>query len=144
MFSDRLKELRIKNNMMQKELAEKLGVSNKSISAYENGLSEPNINTISKIADIFGVNAGYLLGGKDSSLGNVSRLYLLSKSEMPDEKTIQDRIDYLLDSLDSFGYVDGSKFIQEIAEATDEEKRQIFDYAKFLKTQRKEKPPTEK
>ncbi|HQF33253.1 MAG TPA: helix-turn-helix transcriptional regulator [Petrotogaceae bacterium] len=39
MFSDKLKELRQKNNLTQEQLAQKINTTRKNISAYETGCS---------------------------------------------------------------------------------------------------------
>jgi transcriptional regulator with XRE-family HTH domain len=41
MFSDKLKELRQKNNLTQEQLAQKINTTRKNISAYETGRSAP-------------------------------------------------------------------------------------------------------
>ncbi|HQH33537.1 MAG TPA: helix-turn-helix transcriptional regulator [Petrotogaceae bacterium] len=41
MFSDKLKELRQKNNLTQEQLAKKINTTRKNISAYETGRSAP-------------------------------------------------------------------------------------------------------
>ena len=58
----RLKELREKNNLKQKDIAEILNVSNKSICAYENGNAEPKIETLIKMCEYFNCSLDYLLG----------------------------------------------------------------------------------
>ena len=60
-FGKTLKKLRKEANMTQSGLAEKLFVSDKTISKWENGSSEPSLEIVQKIADIFGVSANYLL-----------------------------------------------------------------------------------
>ena len=64
-FSDRLKELRIQSNKKQTELAEYLGVLPRTIRFYESGDREPNIESINKLTDYFGVTSDYLLGRKN-------------------------------------------------------------------------------
>lgn len=64
-FGERLKELRQDKNLGQNELADKIGISNASISYYENGKQEPTASTIIKIALYFNVSTDYLLGLKD-------------------------------------------------------------------------------
>jgi len=64
-FSERLKQLRIQNNRYQKELAIHLRVSVGTVSSYENGIHRPDLNTIARIADFYGVTADYLLGRTD-------------------------------------------------------------------------------
>ncbi|MCL2556721.1 MAG: helix-turn-helix domain-containing protein [Firmicutes bacterium] len=58
----RLKELREEKGLTQVQLAKELGFSQNTISQYESGVTEPNIQTIKKICKFFNVTAGYLLG----------------------------------------------------------------------------------
>jgi len=64
-FSKRLKALREAHHMSQKELAEKLNVSKKTISAYETGRAQPPMYVISLLADLFHTSVDYLLGKTD-------------------------------------------------------------------------------
>lgn len=64
-FSERLKQLRLQNGQYQKELAIHLHISVGAISSCENGIHQPNLNTIVRIADFYGVTADYLLGHTD-------------------------------------------------------------------------------
>lgn len=64
-FAVRLKELRKKNNLTQKELAEKIGVSMQSVSLWERGPRKPDFGTLDSIADFFHVRLNYLLGASD-------------------------------------------------------------------------------
>ncbi len=61
-FSQRLKQLRIKSNYMQKEIAALIGVSVRTFQDYEHGNTEPNIEKLIKLADIFNVSLDYLVG----------------------------------------------------------------------------------
>ena len=56
-----IKELREKNKLTQAELAEKLCVSDKTISKWERGESSPDISVLVEIADLFGVSLDYLV-----------------------------------------------------------------------------------
>jgi len=51
--------------MSQFELAEKLGVSQQTISKYEKGLREPDNATLVKLSEIFNCSIDYLLGRTD-------------------------------------------------------------------------------
>ena len=62
MFAQRLKDLRQEKKISQTELASALNISNRTISMYEQGNSEPNVEILSKIADYFNVTADYLIG----------------------------------------------------------------------------------
>ena len=57
----RIKELREARKLNQQGLAAELNVSQAMISKYELGISEPDISTIRKIAEFFGVSSDYLL-----------------------------------------------------------------------------------
>lgn len=61
-FGNTLKRLRIKNNMTQAQLAQKLGLTKSVISAYETGLRMPSYDVLILIAKIFKVTTDYLLG----------------------------------------------------------------------------------
>ncbi len=58
----KIKELREECRITQKELAEKLNNVQRNVSNWENGTSEPDCETIVKIADIFGVSLDELFG----------------------------------------------------------------------------------
>jgi len=51
--------------MTQGEVAEKIGVSQSTVSKFENGYMEPSLATLVAIADLFVVTVDYLLVGYD-------------------------------------------------------------------------------
>lgn len=55
MFKDNLKQLRRSAGLTQTQLAEKLGVSFKTLSHWESGYSEPNLAALKKLKELFGV-----------------------------------------------------------------------------------------
>ena len=57
-----LVQLRTEKQGYQKELAAHLKVSIGTISNYEKGLHEPDLNNLSMIADYYGVSTDFLLG----------------------------------------------------------------------------------
>ena len=71
-FSDILKTLRKERGWSQPDLAQRLGVSKSTISMYEQGRREPDVDTCRKIADIFQVDMDYLLGRDETSSGHFS------------------------------------------------------------------------
>ncbi len=56
MIGKNIKSIRIKKKLTQKQLAEKVGVSVKTISHWENGYSAPNISGITKLKKSLGVS----------------------------------------------------------------------------------------
>lgn len=65
-LGDRIKELRVRYNMNQRELADKLGIGNSTISQYETGERTPSDEVKVKMADLFNVSLDYLLGRTDN------------------------------------------------------------------------------
>lgn len=62
-FGDRLKAAREQRGMNQKELADKMELTQASISQFEKGLRLPTPANIKKIAKILGVTVDDLAGG---------------------------------------------------------------------------------
>lgn len=75
----RIKILRDERRMSQQRLAIELNVTQAMISKYELGLSEPDITTIRRLAEVFGVSADYLLEISDDKTSISS--YGLSEAE---------------------------------------------------------------
>ena len=59
---NRIKELRKRKGIEQKELAKSLGVTQQTISLYEKGSREPKLATWEKLADFFGVSLPFIQG----------------------------------------------------------------------------------
>lgn len=59
-----LKELRKQNNMTQEQLGEKIGVTNKTISKWENGNYMPPIEKLKALSDIYQVSINEILSGE--------------------------------------------------------------------------------
>ena len=62
--------LRTRKKMTQDALAEKLFVSNQTVSNYETGKTRPDIDTLVKIADIMEVDVNVLIHGMPSQENN--------------------------------------------------------------------------
>lgn len=63
-FGLRLSVVRSELLMTQKELADKVGISNRNISLYENGHTYPHTKTICKLATALGCSIEYLTNGQ--------------------------------------------------------------------------------
>jgi transcriptional regulator with XRE-family HTH domain len=66
-FSERLKTLRLTKNLSQSELAEKTGISERTIYSYEQLGKLPRAGNIMKLADVLDVTPNYLLGRSDTA-----------------------------------------------------------------------------
>ncbi|MBQ4553087.1 MAG: helix-turn-helix domain-containing protein [Clostridia bacterium] len=74
-----IRELREKKGLTQAELAERLYVSDKTVSKWENGKGYPDITLLEAIAGAFGISVTELLAGKAVENANVSANMLRSK-----------------------------------------------------------------
>lgn len=67
-----IEELRIRNNITQLQLADRLGVSDKTVSKWENGKGYPDITLLEPIAETLSVSVAELISGNPISNSNVS------------------------------------------------------------------------
>ncbi len=65
MIKDNIKNLRMVSGMSQRQLAELLCVSHKTISHWEKGYTEPPIAMLSKMKKVFNVSYEELIDGID-------------------------------------------------------------------------------
>ena len=74
-----IKELREKYHFTQLELADKLNVSDKTVSKWETGKGYPDISLLEPIAQVFGISITELISGNPVHNVNVSANMLRSK-----------------------------------------------------------------
>ena len=60
-FGKKLKELRLEKNLSQRKLGEIFNVCNQTISFWETGSREPDLDSLLNIARFFNVPVDYLL-----------------------------------------------------------------------------------
>jgi transcriptional regulator with XRE-family HTH domain len=61
-FPSRLKELRKARTLTQKQLAEAIGVNERSYQSWEYGKAKPDYGNLLVLADLFAVSIDYLVG----------------------------------------------------------------------------------
>ena len=59
-----LRELRLDKNLTQEQLAEALGVSNRSVSRWENGNNMPDLGLLLELSKLYGVGVDEIFDGK--------------------------------------------------------------------------------
>lgn len=109
-FIRNLSALLEEKGITQRELAEKIEVTEVTISRYLSGERSPRIEIVSKMAEYFDVSVDYLLG----------------VSDVRNSSSLQNEIDF---------HVGLSK--SEESTLTDEEKDEIRNFAKFVMSKRK-------
>lgn len=65
-LGSRIRYLRVRQKLSQKDFSELLGVSVVTLSHWENGKHTPSITIIQKLRSIFGVDYGWLIDGVGS------------------------------------------------------------------------------
>ena len=61
----RIRELREARGWNQKDLADQISSTRQAVGHYETGRRSPDLETLGKLCDVFGVTADYLLGRSD-------------------------------------------------------------------------------
>lgn len=64
----RIKELRIKNNLKQTDLASHLYVSPQAVCKWELGKNAPDLNMLVKLSDLFNTSIDYILKGNNEKI----------------------------------------------------------------------------
>lgn len=64
-------ELRKENELTQKELAEKINVTDKAVSRWETGKGYPDVTSLVSLSEYFGVSVNELLAGKRLTAENI-------------------------------------------------------------------------
>ncbi|KRW90624.1 hypothetical protein SD51_13795 [Alicyclobacillus tengchongensis] len=80
-FSERLRELRKRKKLKQRELAFLLGLSVSAISMYEREERKPTYDIVQEIADLFDVSVDYLLGRSENLFPTHEQNKSISTSE---------------------------------------------------------------
>lgn len=117
-LGEKLKELRLRENLTQDELLEKFAISQSAYSLYESGKRRPSYELLLKFAIFYDVSTDYLLG-------RIPTYY-------PTERT---RVDM------SYGKVD---LIHTIIEMKDRFCPQVKKYIKFLDFEQTDEADEEK
>ena len=107
-LGDRIKDLRIKKNLTQEELAISLKLTRPTLSNWEINRTNPDHAMIAKIANYFNVTTDYLITGSDSS----------SDITFPHGKMVV--------------YMENDKIV-DASQLPNEAKKSLEDYITFLK-----------
>lgn len=73
-IAENIKKLREKRGLNQVQLAELLGISDKTVSSWEIGRTEPNMGFVQAMCEIFNINADTLIYGTDENVYRSSGL----------------------------------------------------------------------
>ena len=93
-----LKDIRTKRNLTQQQVADHINCSAVVYCRYETGARQPSIETLLRLADLFGVTVDYLLG-RQKIEGNTLSKYeidLVTASRNADERAREDALQVLI------------------------------------------------
>lgn len=88
-FARTIKNARLKKGYTQSQLADLLNVSNKTISKWETGLSLPDVDMLSKIANVLETDVNILLDGQITTTDQSEIVKQLAK--INEQLTIKNR-----------------------------------------------------
>lgn len=96
----RIKEIRERNHIKQKEFAQKLGILPTTLYKYENGINKPDYKMLTKMAEILNTSVDALLG-VNSNIFDFDKLSNTEKQLINlildfDQSTQQKALGYLL------------------------------------------------
>ncbi|WP_437831461.1 helix-turn-helix domain-containing protein [Niallia taxi] len=129
LLGERIKYIRNKRKLSQKEMAKELGVSNVQLSRYETGERKPDPEMLSSIADFLDISTDYLLGRTDD-LNKLPKAYdsLSEINKLVKEYGIED-----------FGFFDIEQWKKLSPEDLDELRRHFEWVAQKAKERNEEK-----
>ena len=124
-FPEKLKKLRLSNNLTQSQLAEILETTKQAISAYESGKIAPSLNSLIKLSENFNISLDYLVFDDESQSKLINLNSINIKLELLSIRNKIDSILFLISKDKEFSdkYIiddDSSEFKSKIAEDIDE------------------------
>jgi HTH-type transcriptional regulator, competence development regulator len=114
---ERLRKLRKLKKLTQEELAKRLNTTNGTVSNYENGVSAPNHDALSELANILETTTDYLLDRTDNPNPN--------EKPIPDFATSKDKRDFKK-------FLDQQEIMFDGVPLTDEDKARVLGYMEAM------------
>lgn len=66
LIGERLRKARERKNLTQVQVKHRTGINNKTLSGYEKGVSEPDLETLKILANLYEVSVDWLVGNTDN------------------------------------------------------------------------------
>ncbi|EID0044390.1 helix-turn-helix transcriptional regulator [Vibrio parahaemolyticus] len=98
MIGEQIKALRESRDMKQEDVANAINIAKSTYIKYEKGTQSPQLETVEKIAKLYGVSICELIGEQKPSLDEqlTSRMELISKLDEDEKRSIMLIIDGLI------------------------------------------------
>ncbi|WP_033829007.1 helix-turn-helix domain-containing protein [Bacillus andreraoultii] len=120
-LGERLKLARERTGLKQTQVKERTNINNKTLSGYENNVSEPDSATLAVLAELYGVSYKWLITG-DGSMIETS-----NTSSDKDEKDIAKRMEKIKNDLSADGGL--SFFGEPLSDEAKESLLEAMEYA---------------
>lgn len=131
MIGEKIKEVRKRQGLTQRELAEKMGTTQQNLAQYESGKRYPKLVTIEKIASALKVPLNTLLDG----------------NWQPYTKEITDSLDTVTEAIEQVTTLGDDmmqdKIIENFNKVSPEGKQKIFEYSQDISENPKYRKDTE-
>ena len=143
-LGEKIKKIRLSNNLKQSELAEMLFVSEKTISSWENNRTIPDLNIIYKISDYFKKSFYYLIND-DYDTDNINEIEIKLKVAEKEYNRILNLIKNHsinkanVNQIDTYYKLVDKNFNQEWLRIRNENGKYIFNYKKKIDNSHYEK-----
>jgi|GEM_PF-461816 len=99
-LGERLRIARQKSGLRQTQVKDRTNINNKTLSGYENNVSEPDMNTLAILTELYGVSYKWLLTGEGEMIPKLNEKKSTSLSRK-DEIDISKRMAELREDLSS-------------------------------------------
>ena len=121
MLREKIKSYRESKNMTQNEIADILGVKSATVSKYESGTLEPNIESLKKLAEIFEVSVDELLNDEQDKF-DISKINVLNILREQKEMKLKGNLYHNTQIIFAYNtnHIEGSKL-------TEDQTRYIFE-----------------
>lgn len=121
MLREKIKSYRESKNMTQNEIADILGVKSATVSKYESGTLEPNIESLKKLAEIFEVSVDELLNDEQDRF-DISKINVLNILREQKEMKLKGNLYHNTQIIFAYNtnHIEGSKL-------TEDQTRHIFE-----------------
>jgi len=140
-LSQRLRSERERRGWSQVYVAKKIGITNSAFSNYEQGIRVPDLETLSKLAELYECSLDYLTGRTDirepaAETGTNEKLLVRDKSGtytvLPDEYS--ELKDYLFEA-------DAHIFFKEFMGASKKHREETINFLRFILEKEKNRKP---
>ncbi|MGW8822268.1 helix-turn-helix domain-containing protein [Paenibacillus lautus] len=126
-YNERLRELRSKKGLSQQELSNRLGFNRATYARYETGNTQPDFDTLQKLADFFDVSTDYILG-RTNTLSSSDRVNGFDEKEQAEFEAFINNPNHGI-------------FFKDYLSAPEERKKELLQFWRFIREAERDRKP---